>query len=135
MIRMQGDTLGRFNDARLEQVGAALLAAMERHRALCVHRLAKDRNQAIQFGRFLDNRAVSTHEMLVHAARQSNRAASGRHVLAIQSLPPDLIRGTPRSCISPATLPASAASARRAMAPMLGCSCRAYPVVTHSHQG
>jgi hypothetical protein len=84
MIRMQGDTLGRFNDARLERVGAALLAAMEWHRTLCVHRLAKDRNQAIQFGRFLDTPAVSTDEMLVHAARQTNRAASGRHVLAIQ---------------------------------------------------
>jgi hypothetical protein len=84
MIRMQGDTLGGFNDARLERVGAALLAAMERHRTLCVHRLAKDRNQAIQFGRFLDNPAVSTHEMLVHTARQTGQAASGRHVLAIQ---------------------------------------------------
>jgi hypothetical protein len=84
MIRMRCDTLGGFNDARLERVGAALLAAMQRHRTLCVHRLARDRNQAIQFGRFLDNPTVSTHEMLVHAARQTNRAASGRHVLAIQ---------------------------------------------------
>jgi hypothetical protein len=84
MIRMQCDSLGSFNDARLERVGAALLTAMERRRTLCVHRLAKDRNQAIQFGRFLDNPAVSTHEMLVHAARQTSGAASGRHVLAIQ---------------------------------------------------
>ena len=75
--------LGRFGDKRLACVGGALLAAMQRKRALCVHRLAKDRNQAIQLGRFLANRAVTTHEMLVTAGRQTNRRAAGRHVLAI----------------------------------------------------
>ena len=43
--------LGRFRNQRLACVGVALLAAMQSKRTLCVHRLAKDRNQAIQFGR------------------------------------------------------------------------------------
>ena len=52
-------------------------------RTLCVHRLAKDRNQAVQFGRFLANPAVTTHEMLVTTGRLSNQRAAGRHVLVI----------------------------------------------------
>ena len=75
--------LGRFGDRRLACVGGALLASMQSRRTLCVHRLAKDRNQAIQFGRFLANPAVSTHEMLVTAGRMTNQRASGRHVLAV----------------------------------------------------
>jgi hypothetical protein len=75
--------LGRFGDKRLACVGGALLAAMQRKRTLCVHRLAKDRNQAIQFGRFLANRAVTTHEMLVTTGRLTSQRAAGRHVLAI----------------------------------------------------
>jgi len=75
--------LGRFGDRRLACVGGALLAAMRSKRTLCVHRLAKDRKQTIQFGRFLANRAVTVHEMLVTAGRSSNQRAAGRHVLAI----------------------------------------------------
>jgi hypothetical protein len=75
--------LGRFGDKRLSCVGGTLLAAMQRKRTLCVHRLAKDRNQAIQFGRFLANPAVTAHEMLVTAGREANRHAAGRHFLAI----------------------------------------------------
>lgn len=75
--------LGRFGDKRLACVGGALLAAMQRKRTLCVHRLAKDRNQAIQFGRFLANRAVTTHEMVVTTGRLTGQRAVGRHVLAI----------------------------------------------------
>ena len=56
---------------------------MQRKRTLCVHRLAKDRNQAIQFGRFLANSAVTTHAMLVTPRRLSNQRAAGRPVLAI----------------------------------------------------
>ena len=56
---------------------------MQRKRTFCVHRLAKDRNQAIQFGRFLANPAVTAHEMLAATARSTNRRAAGRHVLAI----------------------------------------------------
>ncbi|MGH7210276.1 MAG: IS4 family transposase [Acetobacteraceae bacterium] len=77
-------SIGRFGDRRLERVGAALAGAMQRQRTLCVHRLAKDRNQAMQFVRFLDNPAVSTPEMLAVAGRQSGDRAQGRHVLAIE---------------------------------------------------
>jgi len=81
---MIGAELGRFGDRRLACVGGALLAAMQRKRTLCVHRLAKDRNQAIQFGRFLDNPAVTTQEMLASVGRLSGERAAGRHVLAIE---------------------------------------------------
>ena len=81
---MIGADLGRFGDRRLACVGGALLDAMQRHRTLCVHRLAKDRNQAIQFGRFLANPAVTAQEMLATAGRQTGQRVAGRHVLAIQ---------------------------------------------------
>lgn len=76
--------LGRFGDHRLACVGVSLLAAMERQRTLCVHRLAKDRNQAIQFGRFLANPSVTPQEMLATAGRLCGERAGGRHVLAIE---------------------------------------------------
>lgn len=75
--------LGRFGDRRLHRVGGALLAAMQRKRTMCMHALAEGRSQARQFQRFLDNDAVSLHEMLVHAGRVSGGRAAGRHVLAI----------------------------------------------------
>jgi len=119
---MIGADLGRFGDKRLACVGGTLLDAMQRQRTLCVHRLAKDRNQAIQFGRFLANPAVTAQEMLTTAGRQTGQRVAGRHVLAIQSLPRRR-PGTPPSCISPPTRPASAASARPAMARISACSC------------
>ncbi len=61
-----------------------MAGAMQRQRTLCVHRLAKDRNQAMQFVRFLGNPAVSTPEMLAAAGRQSGERAQGRRVLAIE---------------------------------------------------
>jgi hypothetical protein len=64
-------------------VGGTLLAAMQSKRTMCVHRLAKDRNQAIQFGRFLANPAVTAQEMLANAACLITHRAAGRHVLAI----------------------------------------------------
>lgn len=68
-IRMTHDDLGRFGEARLEKVGAALLAAMRQSPTMCLHALAKDRNQTIQFGGFLDNDAVSAEEMLTRAGQ------------------------------------------------------------------
>jgi hypothetical protein len=82
-IRMSEASLGRFGDKRLESVGGALLAVMQGKRTLCVHRLAKDRNQTIQFGRFLANPAVTAQEMLANAGRLASQRAGGRHVLAI----------------------------------------------------
>lgn len=82
-IRMVEAGLGRFGDKRLECTGGALLAAMQSKRTMCVHRLAKDRNQAIRFGNFLANPAVTAQEMLANAACLTNQRAARRHVLAI----------------------------------------------------
>ncbi len=46
--------------------------------------LAKDRNEALSFGRFLDHTCVSRDEMLTTAGRFTGQRAAGRHVLAIQ---------------------------------------------------
>jgi Transposase DDE domain len=81
---MREAALGRFGDKRLAEVGTALLAAMQQQRTMCVHRLAKDRNQAIQFGRFLANPEVTATEMLATAGRLTGERAAGRHVLAIE---------------------------------------------------
>lgn len=75
--------LGGFGDKRLARVGDKVLASMLHKRTLCVHRLAEDRNQALQFGRFLANPAVTVQEMVVTTGRQTNERAAGRHVLAI----------------------------------------------------
>jgi hypothetical protein len=75
--------LGRFGDRRLAATGEALLAAMQKQRTMCLHELASDRGETRRFNEFLDNEAVSRHEMLVHAGRLTARRAAGRHVLAI----------------------------------------------------
>jgi hypothetical protein len=80
---MEQMQLGRFGDTRLACVGGELLAAMLRKQTMCVHALAKDRSQSRRFHRFLDNDAVSLHEMLVHAGRLTGGRVAGRHVLAI----------------------------------------------------
>ena len=46
--------------------------------------LARDRNQAAQFGCFLGNRVVSADEMLCHAGQVTAARALGRHVVAVQ---------------------------------------------------
>jgi hypothetical protein len=66
---MNEAALGGFGDKRREDLGAALLDAVESKRTLCIHRLAEDRNQTIRFNNFLSNPAVSTHEMLVTGAQ------------------------------------------------------------------
>jgi hypothetical protein len=76
-------SLGCFGDERLAARGAALLAAVESKRTLCLHRLGDDRNQTLSFGAFLANPAVSAHEMMVTAGQRTDRQAAGRHVLAI----------------------------------------------------
>ena len=81
---MVQDDLGDFGDARLRRAGARLLEAMSEQPTICVHALAKDRNEALAFGRFLDHHAVSHSEMLTTAARFTSNRAAGRHVLAIQ---------------------------------------------------
>ena len=81
---MIGTGLGGFGNKRLACVGGNLLDAMRRHRTFCVHRLAKGRNQTVQFNRFLANPAVTTREMLATAGRLTGQRVSGRHVLALQ---------------------------------------------------
>lgn len=81
---MSEGELGGFGDARLRRLGASLLAALQQTPTMCVQALATDRNQALRFGRFLDNAAVSADEMLVHAGQLTAQRAAGRHVLAIQ---------------------------------------------------
>ncbi len=81
---MQAFSLGSFGDARREQVGSALVASMQHNRTMCLHRLAKDRSQARQFGAFLANPWVSTAEMVTYAGLQTGRRVAGRHILTIQ---------------------------------------------------
>ena len=47
-------------------------------------RVRRDTQRSVQFGRFLDNGAVSADAMLVHAGRHTGSRVAGRHVLAIQ---------------------------------------------------
>ena len=80
---MDDAALGWFGDKRLADLGGVLLDAVQSKQTLCLHRLSEDRNQARQFNRFLSNRAVRSHEMLVTAGRRTGRSAAGRHILAI----------------------------------------------------
>jgi Transposase DDE domain len=80
---MAQTVLGGFGHKKRAEIGAILLNAVESKRTLCLHRLADDRNQAIRFGDFLANPAVSSHEMVVTAGRQTNERATGRHILAV----------------------------------------------------
>jgi hypothetical protein len=59
--------LGRFGNRRLATTGDGLLAAMQKQRTMRLHALASDRNETCQFNDFLDNEAVTRHEMLVYA--------------------------------------------------------------------
>ena len=79
----EGD-LGGFGDVRLRRAGAALLGALRAQPTVCLQALARDRNQAVRFGCFLDNRVVGMEEMLSHAGQLTAQRALGRHVLAVQ---------------------------------------------------
>ncbi len=81
---MVQDEFGGFGDERLRRVGARLPGAMRQQPSMCLHSLAEDRNEALAFGRFLDNSSVSSGEMLVTAGRLTSQRVVGRHVLAIQ---------------------------------------------------
>ena len=50
---------------------------------MCLAALADDRAETRRFTDFLDNEAVTRHEMLAHAGQLTARRAAGRHVLAI----------------------------------------------------
>jgi hypothetical protein len=99
---MVQEDLGGFGDARLRRVGARLLEAMGEQPKTCLHALAKDRNEALSFGRFLDHSCISRDEMLTTAGRFTGQRASGRHVLAIQNTTefnfPVTLRPVPPAC-------------------------------------
>ncbi len=75
-IRMAQHTLGRFGDRRLAATGDLLLAAMEKHQTMCLHALADSREEALRYGAFLGNAAVTRHEMLVRAGQLTARRAA-----------------------------------------------------------
>jgi len=75
--------LGRFGNRHLATTGDDLLAAMQKQRTMWLHALASDRNETRRFNDFLDNEAVTRHEMLVYAGQLTARRAVGRHVLVI----------------------------------------------------
>lgn len=80
---MADPQLGWFGDRRRAATGDALLAAMQSKQTMCLHALAADRNQTRRFNDFLDNEAVSRHEMLTRAGQLTALRAAGRHVLAV----------------------------------------------------
>jgi hypothetical protein len=80
---MEQPQLGRFGDRRLAATGNDLLAAMQQERTMCLAVLAEGRAETLRFTAFLDNEAVSRHEMLTHAGCLTARRAAGRHVLAV----------------------------------------------------
>jgi hypothetical protein len=47
LLRMINARRGGFGDKRFTDVGGAFLAAMQSQRTMCVHRLAKNRNQTV----------------------------------------------------------------------------------------
>jgi hypothetical protein len=80
---MDQPQLGRFGNHRLAATGDDLLAAMQKQRTMCLHALAGDRSESRRFNEFLDNEAVTRHEMLVHAGKLTAQRAVGRHVLVL----------------------------------------------------
>lgn len=76
--------LGSFGDRRRAAVGDRLLVAVQQHRTLQLHRLARDRAESQRFRGFLSCQAVGVVEMMATTARKTNQRAAGRHVLAIQ---------------------------------------------------
>ena len=80
---MNQPQLGHFGDRRLAATGDALLAAMQKQQTMCLNELAGDSKEARRFNEFLDNEAVTRHEILGHAANTTAARAAGRHVLAI----------------------------------------------------
>jgi hypothetical protein len=95
-----GDSLGQFGDPRRERAGSFFLARLIEvgQSGVRVRPLGGDRAGEVRLGRFLRNRHVTPAEMVTTASARTATLVEGRHILAIQSLPPDLIRGTPPAC-------------------------------------
>jgi hypothetical protein len=80
---MEQPQLGRFGDRRLAATGDALLAAMQNRQTMCLDALASDYDEMRRFTDFLDNEAVTRHEILAYAGQLTARRVGGRHVLAV----------------------------------------------------
>jgi hypothetical protein len=80
---MEQPQLGRFGDRRLAATGDELLAAMQKQQTMCLNVLANDCEETRRFNNFLNNEAVTRHEILAYAGRLTARRGSGRHVLAV----------------------------------------------------
>ena len=120
---MHEAALGGFGDMRRAAVGTVLLNAVQSKRTLCIHRLAKSRNQTLQFNNFPSNSAVSTGEMLVTAGQTTNQRAAGQPPT---SAPPAAMfwrSWTPPTFGFPRRRPTSVASARAAMVSIAACFC------------
>ena len=80
---MNQPQLGHFGDRRLAATGNALLAAMQTQQTMCLNELAGNSKETRRFNEFLDNEAVTRHEILGHAGKTTGGRATGRHVLAV----------------------------------------------------
>jgi hypothetical protein len=76
--------VGYFGDERRGRSGNFLAQRVAERQAVCIRKLADDRNEQARFRRFLSNEAVTVEEMVAHRAMLVAAAAKGRHVLAIQ---------------------------------------------------
>src|SRR5580698_9237606 len=77
--------LGPVRGSPPRQRGAALLEGMVARASSCVRRAAGgDRAQIVRYGRFLANEKVTLQALLAGWSEQTEVAAAGRHVLAIQ---------------------------------------------------
>ena len=81
---MEFETLGKFGDKRLEKVGNLLYGRILEKNCVSLRKVAKNRAMEVRFGRFLSNEKVTLEELKSQRISQTNRLASGRHVLGIQ---------------------------------------------------
>jgi len=78
-------SLGHFGDVRLDRAGAELFDAMMAHATVCINRMAEgERDDVLQYGRFLGNARVKLAQIVAGWAEETRTAVAGRHALAIQ---------------------------------------------------
>src|SRR4029453_10275155 len=77
--------IGSVRGSPPRQRGAALLEGVVARTSCCVRRAAAGRrSQIVRYGRFLANEKVTVEALLAGWGEQTELAAEGRHVLAIQ---------------------------------------------------
>jgi hypothetical protein len=91
-------SLGHFGDVRLDRSGAELFAAMMAHSTVCINRMAEgERDDVLQYGRFLGNARVKVAQIIASWADETRTAVAGRHALAIQDTTETKIKTSPRN--------------------------------------